>query len=211
MKLTDPTFAPSPETRVVRKSKAAKPRLAAGTGSKAALLPHLTIRFENASEFVEEYADNITQGGLFLRGEYQLERLAQVELELRMPGLGAVLTPARVVHCTRTGVGLDLAEANDDFYATLRSYLMLLGKRRLLSLVACDQELVERLAAAGYCVSFAASPNQVVGLFARGIGAVVVRPQDIEGISLVVDRDFLVHYDGDFEQLLLELDKLLPA
>jgi hypothetical protein len=100
---------------------------------------HLSVRYEVAAEFRREYADNLSRGGLFIRGGSGLARRREVDVAIELPGLGEFHVQAEVMHVIgadeaaelgRTaGAGLSIAHAPDGFQAALAQYLERLGRR----------------------------------------------------------------------------------
>jgi uncharacterized protein (TIGR02266 family) len=121
---------------------------------------HLKVRYESAREFVQEYAENLSKGGLFIRGARALAPREQVMVEVTLPGyapfrlvgeVAHVLDPEAADHMGRApGVGIAVTEAPTNYERALRSYLRLLGKRRECLVFAEDGSVFEALQAAGY-------------------------------------------------------------
>lgn len=182
--------------------------IASGTGSTTALRAHLPVRFDRAADFVAQYAENVTRDGFYAVGEHEFERLSEIDLEVSLPGLGAVVAPARVIYCSEGGTGLDISRCHH-FKATLLEFLRKLGQRRLLTVVSCVPELAPRLRDAGYrvCVTTPATLRDLIRDTA--VDAVVVWPNagpSLDGIS----RTSVVPYHSDFDRLCVDLDRLAP-
>ena len=98
------------------------------------------VRFGAAVDFVSEYADNLSVGGLFVRGGHRLEPMAQVEVELELPGYRTIKVQGKVAHIVspelaaksgrRPGAGLELTAGPSGWEKDLREYLRRLGRRR---------------------------------------------------------------------------------
>lgn len=201
--------APPPGADVQNREEPA-PRFADGTGGVPALrTPRLEVRYESAADFVQEYASNLSNGGLFLHGNYQLAPLSDVDVNIVMPGQGSIVTRCRIVHCASGGLGLDLARGDRQLEAALLQYLVRLGKRREL-LVACSPELKPRLDAAGYQVLAISSPADVIRALTQGldVAVVAVHADEAHEVESMIDSDFVAAY-RDFDELLALLDRRL--
>ena len=100
----------------------------------------ISVRFERASSFVREYAENLSVGGIFVTGAHHLERLEELELDIDLPGLGSFRIQAEAAHilgpdqATRLrrepGAGLAIRRAPIGFHRALRLYLERVGRRK---------------------------------------------------------------------------------
>ena len=59
---------------------------------------HFQVRYGNAEEFLIEYVENLSVGGLFIRGAFNLEPLSEITVELDLPGYKTFSLRARVAH-----------------------------------------------------------------------------------------------------------------
>ena len=184
---------------------------------------HLAVRFETAADFVTEYAENLSSGGLFLRGAHELDPGTIVDLELSLPGNGSYRVRATVCHILtpevaakvgrKPGAGLELVDLPDDFDAAMRGYLMRLGRRRDFLVLVDSDNARELFEAAGYTVELAPRPDELVATVARSdktVAAVVVSKAVAPYYRVVADAagadDLLLSYaDG------LCLRDLLPV
>lgn len=132
---------------------------------------HLEVRYGSAEDYVVEYAENLSRGGLFVRGVFDVEPLEVMTLEVELPGYCRFEVKGRVCHVRRPadavemganpGVGLELIETPDGFEAALHVYLERLGHRRDFAVLATNPEIRAVLTAAGYHVLAAPAPEQV--------------------------------------------------
>jgi uncharacterized protein (TIGR02266 family) len=130
---------------------------------------HLQVRYAVAADFVREYAENLSRGGLFVRGASGLARRRDVEVEVELPGLGSYRVHAEVMHVIdeaeaqghgRTpGAGLAIVDAPDGFAAALETYLGRLGRRGDARVLVAGDEAARLLAAAGYQVDRLDAPR----------------------------------------------------
>lgn len=92
------------------------------------------VRFTDALEFIEQYADNISRGGVFIEtlDPPELERSVSVVLEL--PDGGASISAAALVvhrvtfedasrHGERAGCGVQFLDTSDGFHERIEEYL----------------------------------------------------------------------------------------
>jgi len=138
---------------------------------------HLEVRFKTAAEFVTEYAENLSVGGLFVRGEYDVERLESVGVDLTLPGPETFSLGAQVMHIIdaddavrlgrQPGVGLAISERPPGFTESLQAYLRKLGSRRDVSVLASEETARTLLDAAGFGTTEAVPPEDIVAAIAR--------------------------------------------
>lgn len=149
----------------------------------------LKVRYTTARDFVLDYAENLSAGGLFLLGAEGLEPGDRVLVELELPGFESFGVVARVAHALgaeeaarrgrRPGAGLRIVEAPDGFDEALRSYLLRLGRRRDHALLVEDLSVGAALDEAGYRVKEAPPPGELLEAVSESeidVLAVVVRP-----------------------------------
>ena len=186
----------------------------------------MAVSFASADEFVAEYAENLSVGGLFLRGGHKLEPLSKVTVKMTLPGFGDFTVIAKVAHILdeataerfgrEAGAGLQLIEVPDGFDDALVGYLGRLGKRRDCLVLVSEENTKKFIKDAGYRVetsSLSIIPTQVVGetpilalIVAKGAAAmyraaIAISPQKIPVIGCDIDRHSVA--------LLTELDRLL--
>jgi Tfp pilus assembly protein PilZ len=175
---------------------------------------HLQVRYEAAADFVREYAENLSRGGLFIRRARGLARHRDVMVELELPGFGSYQVRAEVVHVITpemaaehgraAGAGLAIREAPDGFEEALSNYLVRLGRRADSLLLAADEPLGRLLVAAGYQVAPVASPETLGEALAAQRGGearlvgVVVPSAEIEAYRLAA---------GDAADLVIAMDE----
>lgn len=120
----------------------------------------LKVRFTDARDYVEQYAFNLSEGGLFVAGATDLEPLQVVPVELELPGLGRFEIECRVAHVLdeerarrfdrAPGAGLAVMSAPPEFDAALREYLRIIGARSAATVLAADAKVRGLLSDAGY-------------------------------------------------------------
>src|SRR5688572_20977235 len=101
---------------------------------------NLVVRFDSAREFVTEYAENLSHGGLFIRtSSGRLKALDEVGVELTLPGLGTYKVGVRVAHVltpdqaarygAAPGAGCEILSRPPGFAEAIQEYLRRLGRR----------------------------------------------------------------------------------
>jgi hypothetical protein len=144
---------------------------------------HLAVRFGVAHDFVVEYAENLCKGGVFVAGAHRLEALQEITLQLALPGYGEFTVVAQVAHVLsveqaekkgrKPGAGLAIISAPPEFNDALSSYLLRLGRRADVCVLAVDDACGLVLAAAGYKVKPAPEPSQLAAAIARADAPVI--------------------------------------
>jgi hypothetical protein len=189
---------------------------------------YLSVRYEAAADFVREYAENLSRGGLFIRNARGLSRHRDVMVEIELPGYGLYQVRAEVMHVIgdalatehgRTpGAGLAIREAPNGFEEALSGYLIRLGRRGESLVLAAETETARLLHAAGYQVEAVESPDAVPEAISRSgaplVGVVVPVPRltefrraarDSETAELTVGIDASSRIDD----ILVQLDRRL--
>ena len=188
---------------------------------------HLSVSYESAAEFVKEYAENLSAGGLFIAGAIDLIPLDLIGVEITLPGYGTYRVQAEVAHfidadtasrahCT-AGAGLAIKEATEEFYAALLGYLAHLGRRADHLVLVEEPALRQALARAGYQTGPAPDPGGMVAVVARSetpILRVIVGPQRLAEYEAAAvqagDPELVTAADaGALGAILLVLDDLL--
>lgn len=188
----------------------------------------MAVSFASAEDFVTEYAENLSVGGLFLRQGHTLPPLAKINVKMTLPGYGEYRVVAKVAHVLdaetakrfgrEPGAGLQLIEVPDGFEEAMMGYLGRLGKRRDCLLLVSEAEAKIFVEKAGYRVEatdLSLVPTQAVGdtpilalIVAKGAAAmyrdvIAISPQKIPVIGCDIRQDA--------GPLLVELDRLLEA
>lgn len=147
---------------------------------------HLRVSFQRARDFVEQYAENLSAGGLFVRGATRLALREQVTLELDLPGHGAFAVTAEVAHVVppgdphrAPGVGLSLVTKPPGFDDALTAYLMRLGRRPDAKVFVSHDPWRSLLADAGYHVLDLPPPHQLVQVLGDTAAVGLLAPEDL--------------------------------
>ena len=188
----------------------------------------LRVSFATALDFVVEYADNLSAGGLFVRGAHALEPLQEVEVDLELPGYQTFRVIARVAHVLgpamaasagmKPGAGVEIVRSPEGFDTALTEYLRRLGRRRDVMVLAPLGSAHELLQQAGYNVAPLPMPSELLaatsGQEPPVIGVVVPRSQADDYRSVmdeagIGDLLHLFDYEEEVDDLLRGLDELL--
>jgi Tfp pilus assembly protein PilZ len=156
------------------------------------------VHFESAADFVVQYAENLSAGGIFVPGVTSYELLSEIAVVIDLPGAEASEVRARVAHVLTeemavkykrpAGTGLEIIESPESFQKALRGFLELLGRRRDSLVLASEEDVHRYLDLSGYRVGMT-DLSSVVEDYASGdrvIAVVVpqlVRPEFEEQLS----------------------------
>ena len=184
---------------------------------------HMSVRYEVASEFVTEYAENLSYGGLFIRGATDLEPLQVVPVDLDLPGFGQFRIQTRVAFVLgeqaaksmgrSAGAGFEILDRPTGFEEALREYLMRLGKRRDNAVYADSAMIRAALEGAGYRARSLPAPDALVAEIARSnlpvIGIVIADKRLASYEHIPAARELFRVYTnaGDLDRILSELDE----
>src|SRR5215213_8007503 len=58
---------------------------------------HLAVRYTNAEQFVADYVENLSAGGLFIAGADQLPLMTETDVHIELPGQGEWIVRAKSV------------------------------------------------------------------------------------------------------------------
>lgn len=188
----------------------------------------LAVRYERAAEFVREYAENLSAGGLFVAGATDLQPLDEVLVEIDLPGLGTYRVTVEVAHVLdaataaragrSAGAGMSIRKAPPNFERALSTYLQRLGSRADHLVLVESALLRQALGAAGYGVEAAPDPGGLVTTIARleqPVLRVVVGPSGApyyrDAAAKAGDDELILVWDdpADLDGVLTALDALL--
>ena len=189
---------------------------------------HLSVRYEKARDFVVEYANNLSVGGLFVRGAHDLEPLSEINVNVNLPGFRDFQITCQVAHVVTAemavdtdntpGAGLAITKSPPDFKEALASYLRRLGRRRDFSVLVIDEACRKLLEDAGYRAVPAPPVSELVATIAHStvpvLGVVVSRAQERAYAEAVAAAGMpgVVHgldYLEEVEELLAVFDEEL--
>lgn len=175
----------------------------------------LLVRYAKAQEFVSDYIENLSAGGLFIAGAHELPMLTETDVNVELPGQGSWTVRARVVFLIdeaaaraagrRAGAGMEVITKPAGYDDALLGYLLRLGRRRDHTVMVADGVVgAELFADAGYRVvrSTTRDPQLL---------AVIVTPAQVDesrsryGESIV----FVVSSIEEVQDILARVDSLL--
>lgn len=184
---------------------------------------HLSVRFDTALDFVAEYAENLSRGGIFVRGAHHLELNREVPIQMEVPGYPPFKVEARVAHIItplmaetlkrKPGAGFHIVRGPRGFQEAIRNYLTRLGRRRDRGVLGGDHHIASSLEAAGYRTQLVSQAQDLIlaveEMDVNVLGVVVTRSAEHEYARAagVLGRTAFV-YGVD---LLEEVDELLPV
>jgi hypothetical protein len=189
----------------------------------------LKVRFTGARDYVEQYAFNLSEGGLFVAGVTDLEPLQLVKVELELPGLGRFEVGCRVAHVLdeerarrfdrAPGAGLAIMEAPPEFDEALRRYLRVIGARGEATVLVADPRARGLLADTGYRLVDVRELAMLPPLLVQGatvVAIVVPSARLAEARSAIADPSadpLLLRFDsqGTLDALLDTLDRRLAS
>lgn len=156
---------------------------------------HLAVRYSNAEQFVTDYVENLSIGGLFIAGAHQLQLLTETDVNIELPGQGSWNVRAKSVFIIddnaakasgRTaGAGMEIISKPPGFDDALLGYLLRLGQRRDHSIMVGDIPGIRVITDAGY---------RVVPLEGPAEAANLVRDTLVKLVAVLVPTDQVDHY-----------------
>ena len=189
---------------------------------------YLSVRYEVAADFVREFAENLSHGGMFIRGARGLARRRDVMVEIDLPAYGRYEVHAEVAHVIgeeqaraqglSAGAGLSIVDSPDGFDEALSGYLARLSRRADSIVLAADDEAARMLRAAGYQVRALSSVEgldaQIAGCERPPVGVVVpaARLEEFSAAAAgTAAADLLVSTAGQrrIDDVLVRLDRRL--
>ncbi len=188
---------------------------------------HLAVRYTNAEQFVTDYVENLSIGGLFLAGAHQMPLLTETDVSIELPGQGAWNVRAKSVFIIdasaatasgrKAGAGMEIIGKPPGFDDALLGYLLRLGQRRDHSVMCGDIAGIRVITDAGYRVIALEPPEdaaKLVGDALVKLVAVLVPTDQVDyyvtrmgqpASSLVIG----VRDDVDMPDVLARIDSLL--
>lgn len=156
----------------------------------------LAVTYASAAEFVLDYIENLSIGGLFIAGTREFTLLEEQEVTIDLPGHGSWRVIARPVFILTAeaarkvgknpGAGMEITVKPPGFDDALFGYLVRLGRRREVAVMVGDVPGAQQIANAGYQVLPLASLETIVSTIAKAVVPVV---------AVVVPADLFVAYD----------------
>ncbi|HEY5925919.1 MAG TPA: PilZ domain-containing protein [Kofleriaceae bacterium] len=187
----------------------------------------LAVRYSNAEEFVTDYMENLSAGGLFIAGANRLPLFTETDVHIELPGQGEWTVRAKSVFLIddvaadkigrKAGAGFAILSKPPGFDDALLGYLLRLGRRRDHAVMVGEIPGVDLITDAGYRVIPLESEDEVAIALANDdakIVAIIVQASKVtpyrdrlgeKGKSLV----FSVSSINDVVDILARIDSLL--
>ena len=161
---------------------------------------HLAVRYANAEEFVADYVENLSAGGLFIAGANRLPLFTETDVHIELPGQGNWTVRAKSVFLIddvaaekigrKAGAGFEILDKPPGFDDALLGYLLRLGRRRDHAVMVGEVPGVSLIGDAGYRVIPLESEDEV------GWSALVTCV--LESITLGDEPKPLIHRRGRY-------------
>ncbi|MBA3398205.1 MAG: PilZ domain-containing protein [Deltaproteobacteria bacterium] len=140
---------------------------------------NLRVAYQRAQEFVEQYAENLSAGGLFVRDAQGLAMREEVNVDIDLPGYGTYSVIAEVAHISPAGAGLHIKAGPPGFQQALTAYLLRLGKRTHATVFVDHEPWRGVVRDAGYAVQPLPPPSRLVELIGDATAVGILAPEDI--------------------------------
>jgi Tfp pilus assembly protein PilZ len=188
---------------------------------------HLKVAYRTAREFVTQYAEYLSVGGMFVKDATGLALHDEVTVEVELPGHGTFMLVAEVMRVVgqhdpgllAAGVGLQIRPGTAGFATAVEAYLACLGHRKNTRVLVELEPWRQRISDAGYQVLPLTPPTRLVTLL-DGSGPIGIVVPDELAAAYASELAFLgetrstvvpVHPKLPLAPLLAWLDdKLLP-
>src|SRR5689334_7058980 len=136
----------------------------------------LAVRYTNAEQFVTDYVENLSKGGLYIGGATGLALDTETDVHIEQPGQGSWTVRGRVQFVLdeqaaaggnrKPGAGLAIVDRPPGFDDALLGYLLRLGRRRERAVMIADDMVGRSLVEdAGYRVLPLESRDEVAFSF----------------------------------------------
>jgi len=149
----------------------------------------LGVRYTNAAEFVADYVENLSAGGLFIAGAHARDLQPETEIDIELPGQGSWRVKAKPVFKLseegaaksgrRPGIGFKIIESPPGFDDALLGYLLRLGRRRDFKVMCGEVIGRSQLEDSGYVVLPLAQDAALAEALADDKLLAVVVPPDL--------------------------------
>lgn len=188
---------------------------------------YLAVRYTNAEQFVTDYVENLSVGGLFIAGAHTLQLMTETDVSVELPGQGSWTVRAKSVFIIdenaakasgrKPGAGMEIIGKPPGFDDALLGYLLRLGQRRDHSVMVGDIAGIRVIRDAGYRVIGIEPPEEadkLVDDMLVKLIAVLVPVDQVDvyrtrmspaGASRVIG----VKNEGDMPDILARIDSLL--
>ena len=171
---------------------------------------HLKVSYGRAVEFVEQYADTLALGGMFIRGALDLTVGEEVSITLELPGSGTLTVKAEVRYVLangpKPGAGMQITNGPPGYVDQLSGYLLRLG-RRADAIVFVDAEPWRTvIRESGYQIAPLPAPPELGRIFAD-LRLVAIMPP----VAVADDYDAALQAHGADSSILIPVHAELPV
>ena len=188
---------------------------------------HLAVRYTNAEQFVTDYVENLSVGGLFLAGAHTLPLMTETDVSVELPGQGNWTVRAKSVFIIdenaakasgrKPGAGMEIIGKPPGFDDALLGYLLRLGQRRDHSVMVGDIAGIRVIRDAGYRVIAIEPPEDADKLVDDALVKLVAVLVPVDQVDLYTtrmsptgaSRVIGVKNEGDMPDILARIDSLL--
>jgi hypothetical protein len=156
---------------------------------------HLAVRYTNAEQFVNDYVENLSAGGLFIAGANQMPLFTETDVQIELPGQGEWTVRAKSVFVIdedaankmgrSAGAGFQIMDKPPGFDDALLGYLLRLGRRRDHAVMVGEIPGVDLVTDAGYRVLPLESEDEVAFALAN---------DDAKIIAIIVPTSLVTPY-----------------
>jgi hypothetical protein len=187
---------------------------------------HLVVKYTSAAEFVADYVENLSDGGLFVAGA-TLPVGEEHDVEIVLPGQGEWIVRARVVFVRTAeeaaqtemsaGAGLQITTKPEGFDDALLGYLLRLGRRRDFTVMAASVPGDKVLERSGYQIIPLADPTSIARMAEENpqFAGIVVVASEVEAYrellrgSGLAERVFGVGKASEILDVIARIDSML--
>ena len=143
----------------------------------------LSVRYTNAEQFVNDYVENLSAGGLYISGANQLPLHSETDIFIELPGQGTWTVRAKSTFIIdeeaaaksgrKPGAGFEIVTKPPGFDDALLGYLLRLGRRREHAVMVGEVPGIELIRDAGYRVIPLESEDEVAFALANDDAKIV--------------------------------------
>jgi hypothetical protein len=153
----------------------------------------LSVRYANAEQFVNDYVENLSAGGLYIAGAHHRPLHSETDVHIELPGQGTWIVRAKSTFLIdeaaaklsgrKAGAGFEIIHKPSGFDDALLGYLLRLGRRREHAVMVGEVAGIDLITDAGYRVIPLASEDEVAFALADDdakIIAIVLAPSQVQ-------------------------------
>ncbi len=190
---------------------------------------NLAVRYTRAEQFVADYIENLSGGGLYVAGAHTLPLSSETDVTIDLPGQGSWTVLARVQFIIdedaakasgrKPGAGMEIIGKPPGFDDALLGYLLRLGQRRDHSVMVGNIAGVRAMTDSGYRIIPLESPEEADKLLVDALVklvAILVPVDEVEPYVARIRGDAAarvigVKNEGDIPDVLARIDSMLGS